>query len=280
MTRRRRLVALAVVALAGLSLSVSGGADVEACSCSSPHAGARSPLVSGARVPVDAQPWLLVTSCASDPPCGLLTAESGVEVRVPGETDCVLTLARIIPEEPLTPGATYISDCNPYASRGEDSTGRADSLSVRGDATPSLPPLTIASASARVERIDSCCGGDAQLTIDVDFAEDDAIVAGFFAESGIIEAEYASSGRRFIIPAAPDEPQFWRRDRGTGDVSDLTLTPISASGERGAPLTIDGDSIPVDAAYIACTIGQERSPLLLLVVFAVAWRRRRSGTGP
>ncbi|MCA9659018.1 MAG: hypothetical protein KC486_11795 [Myxococcales bacterium] len=232
-------------------------------------------------MPVDAQPWFLAKSCASDPPCGLPTYEAGVGERVPGETDCVLIIARLVPDEPLTPGRTYGSDCDAYVARDDGSEGQANNLKVRADATPSLPPLTLVSASAHVERVDDPCGEEAKLIIEVEFAEDDATVSRFFDESGLIEAKYESSGRRFVIPAAPDEREFWERNRSADPVvSDITLTPVSADAVRGAPITIAGDSVPVDAIYIPCSIGQERSPLLLFAVFALTWRRRPSRSTP
>ncbi len=277
--QRSCFAALLLTALAGFSFSVGG--DVEACSCSYPNpASERSPLISGTPVPIDAQPWFLARSCSSDPPCSLLTYDAGAAERLPGKVDCVRIIARIIADEPLTPGASYSSDCDPYVDRGDGIQGRADALTVRGDTEPSLPPLTLVSASAHVERVDSCCGGDAKLIIDVEFAEDDATVSRFFGESGLIEAKYESTDRVFVIPAAPDEREFWERDRGTDpEVSDITLTPVSANALRGTPMTIAGDSIAVDPVYTPCSIGQERSPLLLLAVFAIAWRRRPSRTG-
>ena len=276
--RRSCLGALLLTALASFSFSV--GDDVEACSCSYPNrASERSPLITDAPVPIDAQPWFLARSCSSDPPCGLLTYEAGAAERLPGKVDCVRVIARIIPEEPLTPDTTYSSDCDPYVDHGDGigTDGRADALTVRADTVPSLPPLTLVSASAHVERVDSCCGGDAKLIIDAEFAEDDATVSRFFGESGLVEAMYESSERVFVIPAAPEEREFWERDRSTNpEVSDITLTPVSANAVRGTPMTIAGDSIAVEPLYIPCSIGQDRSPLLLLAVFAIAWRRRPS----
>ena len=60
----------------------------------------------------------------------------------------------------------------------------------------------------------------------------------------------------------------------------IALTPVSASGERGETLVLDGDEVDGDLVYIPCDITGRRPGAALWLLMPLAWiyamgRRRR-----
>lgn len=237
------------------------------------------------RVPVDAQPWQRVPCGPSEPAvtgtCELVDADEisrgvvqtehvGAEVcdRARGEgTRSVhpYYIRRFIPPAPLTPDQRYAIRC-------EGPRGGGGSFEVRDseDAAAPAPALTLARAFVTRGDDGGCCSEGDRL--ELRFAELDE---GFLGEGGYIEAAYPG-GQRLAFMRREDEDFALP---GIREV--IELTPVSASGVRGATLVLDVGAADGDLVYLPCDVSGQRPVHALWLLAPLAWtyaraRRRRS----
>lgn len=240
-----------------------------------------SPLVGEILVPVDARPWLTVgcpyegapdkleCSLVSESETIVLTDESiGAGACSLGRDDTVTDypdyLHRFTPASPLTPGATYKFDC------GDNVYLDAQQLRVRGDEEPAAAAEVVVTDAYYSRDDNGCCGyGD---NIEVQIEDPDA---QFLQEGGYLEVEYPN-GQVFAY-VRPEDGRFVMP--ATRDV--FTITPVSASGERGKVVEIDGGEIHGDLVYSACNVMARGTPAALYLLLPFVWivghgvRRRR-----
>jgi uncharacterized protein (TIGR03382 family) len=159
------------------------------------------------------------------------------------------------------PGAQYQLECT-----GDEGTYKRE-LRVRDDDEPAASPPRLALTRAHYSREgNGCCGGGDSIEFAFADAEED-----YLDEGGYIEVTYAS-GEVFVEKAHAFELPPVREV--------TTFVAVSASGERGEPVVVDGEEVKGDLVYIACAVGGGSSSLAawLLAVFAwVGARRRRAG---
>ncbi len=241
-------------------------------------------IVEELTVAVDAHPWR-VESCYGGAPAGLsdcvlIDEEAAdtiaVEASARGTENCDVPyedlpdhgalhfIRTFTPAQPLTAGHVYRLDCN------DNFEG---TVHVRKDDAPAAAPVALELTGAYYSRDgNGCCGwGDS-----IDFRIGD-LEADYLRDGGYIEATYAD-GYTYVITAEAsvgDDVLSLPATRGT-----IALTPVSATGERGETVEIDGGEIDGDLVYMPCTIAARTSPAALWLLVPFVWiaahgRRRR-----
>jgi len=257
----QRLVSAGLVAGIATAIALSGG-RAQALSCDGfDNYGPSGPLdENGIAVPVDGQPWFSI-ACGDTPMCTLY-ADSGLTTQLASQTtfrECSggRGLARLAPEDPLNPGATYYVDCEEYDTR---------SFQVRDDTEPAQL-LSLDSATPRRELDDGCCQ-DRHLSIDIDLSDGD--VNTFFAEGGLVTVEFAD-GDLYLRTSAPYEPYVWNFP---DTEEDITVTLFNANGESEV-MTIRSEDFERDLAYVPCTVNDvNRGIFGLWLLIPILWIRR------
>ena len=235
-------------------------------------------------VAVDAHPWR-VESCyggasqaLSD--CVLTDEETedtiAVEASARGTENCDVPyedlphhgalqfIRTFTPAQPLTAGHAYRLDCN------DNFQG---TVHVREDAAPAAAPAVLELVDPYYSRDgNGCCGwGDS-----IDFRIGDP-KADYLRDGGYIEATYADGYTHVLT-------MLWNDGDDTLSLpatrKTIALTPVSATGERGETVEIDGGEIDGDLVYIPCTIAARTSPAALWMLVPFFWiaahgRRRR-----
>ncbi len=265
-----------------LALALLAGGRVSAYSCvesSWTGVGGRSPAVAGGSdFPVDIQPWALRECQAAPGTCTLVGEGEEVDAEVVAspctseEYTTTYQVVRLVPERLLTPGMTYETSCSFGLHFGyiyEDPRP----FQIRGSSTPARRPIEVLGVDVDRRFSDGCCSDDVFLEVAIAFEGD---AAGFFEEGGSVEV--ASDEGTYVI-ASSVGPWALPETRG-----DLVVTPVSASGERGEPVTIDRRDVGGDVAYVPCSIGPGSKTMALwilvpVVLARVGARRRRAAGG-